>query len=312
MSDDSPDELRRLRDEIGSLEQELLSSALEDRPAARVQHAVLEKVVGERRRARRQRHPGAVALTIGAIAAAAAVALLLRDKAPEPKLAAERPEPRPAAVLSPPSAAPAETSPLAPCSPVGVGSGREPLIDDFEDGNTRIPFTDKRAGAWIAFNDGTATQHPQPGSVFPATRIPGGRGTSQFGLHVRGGKFSQWGSVLAIELTPRRCYDASAYAGVTFWARGRALLRVNLKMAQVVGEEYGGTCERNCYDSHGTRRTLTPDWHQYEVRWEDVAQSGTGTALPFDPHSLYSLELATVPGQPSFDYWLDDVAFIPR
>jgi hypothetical protein len=313
MSDEMSDQLRRLKDESGSLEQELLRSALADRPAPRVEGAVLAYVVRERRREQQRQRKRGLVLAGASLAVAAAVFVLARGNAPAPNLDAERPKATTAARRLPSaSAAPAQASPFAPCSPVKVGSGSELLIDDFEDGDTRIPLVDERAGAWIAYNDGTATQHPRPGSTFPADRIPGGRGGSRFGLHVRGGKFSKWGAALAIELSPRRCYDASAYAGVAFWARGRAELRVNLKMVQVVTEEYGGSCQRDCYDSHGAPRTLTRDWRRYEVRWEDVAQSGFGAALPFDPHSLYSVELTTLPAQPSFDYWVDDFAFIAR
>jgi hypothetical protein len=115
---------------------------------------------------------------------------------------------------------------------------------------------------------------------------------------------------LAIELNPRRCYDASAYAGVAFWARGRASLRIGVKMTQIVGEEFGGSCTQGCYDSHGVTYPLTREWKHYEVRWKDLAQRGFGAAVPFDPRSLYSLEFAVSENQPPFDFWIDDVAFL--
>ena len=74
------------------------------------------------------------------------------------------------------------------------------------------------------------------------TRIPGGRGSSRFALHTSGGKFTKWGALLAAELSARRCYDASAYAGLTFWARGRGSFNVVAKMTQIAPEEYGGSC----------------------------------------------------------------------
>jgi len=186
------------------------------------------------------------------------------------------------------------------------------LIDDFEDGDSRLIVADKRAASWVVFNDGTGQQQPRAGSSFPADRIPGGRGSSRFGLHTHGRKFSKWGAALSVELSPRRCYDASAYAGISFWARGRASVRISVKMTQVVGEEFGGSCLQDCYDGHGALRTFTKDWTRYELRWEDLAQSGFGTPLDFDPHSLYSIEFAVAASQPSFDFWIDDVSFLSR
>lgn len=310
MTGDRHDDLARLSDEPGSLEQELLRSAASDGPGRGVYDAALAAVLVERRRERaaRSRRRWAAA---GAVVALAAAMLLLRAPGPEPKVVAEPPVSR-SVPVPPPSSSVVPIAPFAPCTPLSIGSGREPMIDDFEDGDTRMPAVDKRAGYWIVFNDGTGKQEPRSGSVFPAHRIPGGRGNSRFGLHSTGGRFTKWGAVLAAELNPRRCYDASAYAGLTFWAKGRATLRISAKMTQVVSEEFGGSCVRDCFDGHGAFRTLTRDWQKFEVRWEELAQRGFGTQVEFDPRSLYSVEVQMPQGQPPFDVWIDDVAFIER
>ncbi len=309
---DEHGELTRLRDQGDSLEQQLLRSGADDRPRPGVQAAALTSVLAARRREATRAHRLAVA-TLSAAALAAACVLLLRSPAPAPKVVAERLAPSTAPSVQPaPSQSAAPAPPFTPCQPPSVGSGRDPLIDDFEDGDTRMPVSDKRAGYWIAFNDGTGKQKPRVGSVFPSNRIPGSRGASRFGLHTSGSGFTEWGAVLAAELNPRRCYDASAYAGLTFWARGRATLRVVAKMTQVVSEEFGGSCVKDCYDGHGTIRTLTRDWQKYVLPWEEFKQRGFGAAVPFDPRSLYSIEFAAPEGQPSFDFWIDDVAFVER
>jgi len=312
MNRESENQLDRLRDETGSLDAELLRSALHDRPRSGVANAALGQVIEQRRRERSGQRKRLLALAGGAVVLAAGLLLWLPTPSATIRVAAEsssgpRRKPAPPA----PSASPTP-SPFAACSPAIVASGKEPLVDDFEDGDVRIPPLDQRAGPWIAYNDGTAQQTPRPGSEFLADRIPGGRDKSRFGLHSRGGKFSKWGAAVAIEFTPRRCYDASVYAGVTFWARGHAKLRVNVKMTQVVAPEYGGSCEKDCFDSHGALRQLSRDWKRYELRWEDLAQSGFGTPLQFDPHSVYSLEFATGADQPPYDFWIDDVAFLQR
>jgi hypothetical protein len=304
----------RLRDDMGSLERELLDSAIDDRPGPGVQTSAIAAVLGRRRRelvARRQRLLMGVGAALGL---AAGVALFVRAGRPQPaKLGAE-----PATTFSSSRSLPTASvstspaSPLAPCTPVAVGSGLLPLIDDFEDGDSRVLVADKRAGSWVIFNDGTGQQQPRAGATFPADRIPGGRSSSRFGLHTHGSKFTKWGAVLSVELSPRRCYDASAYAGISFWARGRAKLRVAVKMTQVVDEEFGGSCVQDCYDSHGAAPTLGKEWQHYAFRWEDLTQRGFGTPLPFDPRSLFSVEFAVGADQPAFDFWIDDLSFLPR
>lgn len=311
--DDEP--LKPLRDAPHTLEASLLGSAGQDRSAPGVQQSALRLVLERQqheqagRQRRRQR-----LVVVGAVALAAGATLFLRAHARAPALQAEPPaltastrtvKPAPSASVTP-------VSPLAPCTPPGIGSGKDVLIDDFEDGDSRLRVSDKRAGYWLTFNDGTGKQEPRPGSTFAANRIPGGRGDSHFGLHSSGGKFSKWGTALSAEFSPRRCYDASAYAGISFWARGRAQLRVSVKMTQVIGEEFGGSCVENCYDTHAVDRSLSADWQQYHVRWEELAQSGSGLILPFDAHSLFALEFGVPGGRPPYDFWIDDVSFIPR
>lgn len=303
---DSP--LQRLSEEPGTLEQELLRSADGDRPHADLHARALQRALEAHRRKSSGNRYRALGAGVAALAVAAAAAILLRAPASTPRLAAE---------LPPVSAPPQPTGSATParpraCAPVSIGSGQEPLIDDFEDGDTRLPLLDKRAGSWMVYNDGSAKQEPRPGSTFAANRLPQPRGTSKFGLHSTGGKFTKWGAAVGIELSPLRCYDASAYAGIAFWARGRGEVRVNLRMAQVVAEEFGGTCVSDCYDAHGTSRPLTREWRRYEVRWEDVAQQGFGTQVAFDPRWLYSLEFAFPKGQGPFDFWVDDVSLLQR
>ncbi len=311
MSDSEHAPFGRLRDEPGSLERELLRSADDDRPATGVKEAAIAAVRSRHEHERRARRRSGLVAAAATMSLAAGVTLLARDRAPAPKL---RPEPPVASGVTSASPSPSATpapSPSSNCTPVASGSGDYPLIDDFEDGDSRLLLADKRAGSWVVFNDGTGQQQPRAGSSFPAARIPGGRGASRFGLHTQGSKFKKWGATLSVELSPRRCYDASAYAGIAFWARGQGRDRVAVKMTQVVGEEFGGSCVRDCYDGHGVDRTLTRDWQRYEVRWGDLSQAGFGAPLSFDSRSLFSVEFAVGSNQP-FDYWIDDLSFLTR
>jgi hypothetical protein len=115
-----------------------------------------------------------------------------------------------------------------------------------------------------------------------------------------------------LEFNPRHCYDASVYGGFEFWARGRGEIRFVVKMTQVVAEEFGGSCSHDCYDGHAKRIKLSRDFQHFVVQWDELKQTGFGTPLAFDARSLDAIEFSVLPEQTPFDFWIDDVSFIPR
>lgn len=310
MSDhDSTPELRRLRQDGSGLEQSVLGSATGDQPSAVARRSAFALVLAKHRARERRVVIAGAGLVV--LAAAAGVVFVLRA-APQPvTLSAEPHASAPPRVQAPPPS-PSGASPLARCAPVAVAEGSNPLIDDFEDGDLHAPMVEHRAGQWLTFNDGTGSQFPKPGTEISASRIPGGRGASHFGIHNVGGKFSKWGANLSLELSPHRCYDASAYGGIQFWARGHGEIRAAVKMTQVVSEEFGGSCSRDCFDAHSKYVKLTREFTRVLVRWEDLHQMGFGTPVPFDARSLYSIDFSLTPAETPFDFWIDDVSFIPR
>ena len=305
---DSPPEFERLRRHGTEQEQSLLGSADEDRPSAAARNAALAHVVSEHR-AQRRRALG-IGLAAVALAAAAALPLLLRHE-PQPMPLTAEPHTSVQASSRALSPSPSGASPFVQCTPLAVATGESPLIDDFEDGDAHVPAVEQRIGQWLIFNDGTGTQFPRPGTADP-TRIVGGRGPSHFARHSAGGKFSKWGASLSFEFNPRHCYDASAYGGLEFWARGRGEIRLIVKMTQVIAEEFGGSCSHDCYDGHAKRIKLSRDFQHFVVRWSELSQTGFGTPLAFDARSLDAIDFSVLPEETPFDFWIDDVSFIPR
>jgi hypothetical protein len=290
-------------------QRDLLVAAKLEAPRAGSRAAGIQSVLEQRARQR----VGArrlYATAFGVLAVAAAAALFWRARVPAPPSVAFEPRPSAASLHPVPSSSPVD--PFAPCSPVTVAAGKEPLIDDFEDGDGQVPWIERRGGFWVVFNDGTGVQKPRPGTQFLPEKIPGGRGQSLRGAHTSGTKFSDWGAVVSTELSPRRCYDASVYAGIQFWARGRGQVRVAVMMTQLVSEKYGGGCAGECLGAHIVNVELQKGWTLYRVRWEDLIQAGPGPKLDFDPHSLFSVSFTARPDQTPFDYWLDDLSFIQR
>ena len=330
-----PSQPPRLAQSAAPDARELVRSTRGDAPSAAAREVALEQVLLRYRRFRMRQRVAWLVLGSG-IGAAALAALWLRDSptsvaslAREPHsalsqsgAAAEVPVPAevpaPAAVPTPaPAVVPATSAStraleLEPCTPAMRALGSQPLIDDFEDNDARIAPLEHRAGVWSASNDHSATQLPAPGGPLSMARIPGGRGSSQWALHTSGPKFTKWGALLTADLSARRCYDASVYAGLRFFARGHGSLSVVVKMTQVAPEEYGGSCTHACNDSHRKRLDLSRNWQEERVTWAELQQQGFGQIVPFDPRSLLSIELTVDPEQTPFDFWVDDLRFLER
>ena len=200
----------------------------------------------------------------------------------------------------------------------GVGGGGNDvtvvdLIDDFESGDGSIPETDGRIGAWYAYNDETpgATQSPAPGETF----IPESEGRSGSGVaaHTTGGEFKTWGAGIGVDFyndgLVRGSYDASAYQGITFWARGSVPIDLKFASTTTTPVDQGGSCVAvKCDDHHGSTISLSGSWAQYSFSFAELKQQGWGAPAEFDEKEVISLHFE-VEQDTAFDFWLDDVGF---
>ena len=199
------------------------------------------------------------------------------------------------------------------CPKLVAARGDAPLLDDWEENDSRVAPLDGRAGYWATYDDGTGKQTPPDKSPLFPTRITGGRGGSARALHMTGGKFKDWGVTFGAELANAACYDASKYSGIEFWAKGPGVIKVGLQMIDVQDEKYGGFCKTDCYNTHRKVIELSKTWKHYSVRWEDLHQLyEAGPPLSFDPHRVRFLEFGIGPENTPYDLWIDDVAFLKR
>lgn len=188
-------------------------------------------------------------------------------------------------------------------------------IDDMEDQEGSIL---SKSGAWYTYNDMTmgATQMPPVGDPYVMTAVPKPNGSSQYAAQTTGSGFTTWGAGFGFDLnndgTTKKAFDASAYAGITFWALagagGTTNIRFNVGDSQTTPE--AGNCGTMCSDDFGANITLTTDWKQFTFRFADMK---TVNWSKQNLTAIKKAELYYVHFQASqnttFDIWVDDISF---
>jgi hypothetical protein len=203
------------------------------------------------------------------------------------------------------------------------GSGD--MIDDMEDNDGSIASVNGRVGAWYTYNDATpaATQVPKQGEPFAMTA--GGRDGAGYAARTHGSGFTLWGAGYGFNFkdpgdgdggSNKSTYDASAYSGITFWAKAGAGsdkgLRVNVSNKDT--DPAGATCmpADKCSDHFGSPVTLSGDWVKYTLPFAKMAQSGWGQSVAkFDVSTLYAVQFQ-VGKNATFDVSVDEVALSPK
>jgi endoglucanase len=183
--------------------------------------------------------------------------------------------------------------------------GPRVLIDDLEDGDTQIVAQDGRQGSWFAFDDGSGGTRSEPSVK------TGGADGSASAICIDGQGFTTWGGGIALDLngptTPRELYDASAYTGISFWARGSAT-----QFRALVVDKYSDPAPMlcsGCYDHFQTPFTAGDSWQKYEFSWSQLKQQGFGDMQPnLCAAELFALQFQW-PADASFELCLDNVAF---
>ena len=235
---------------------------------------------------------------------------------------------RPPAAAAPtvtPSAAAAAAAPSAPAAPgAAIGNtgfkecGPEGLIDDGEDGNNQNLPNDNRGGYWYTFRDkkGTTIEPVagEDGGTFAMSE--GGHG-SQFAARYHG-KIGTgaplFGGMGMNFVDPKAAYDASKYAGISFWAKKgeNSTGKVRLKVPDVNTDPDGGVCTE-CFNDFGGDLNLTTEWKQYIFPWKAMKQM-PGWGNPRKPHitpsKIYGIQFQVNVPSANYDIYIDDLKFI--
>jgi hypothetical protein len=193
--------------------------------------------------------------------------------------------------------------------------GKDPLVEDVEDGDNRVRKVDGRVGRWWLTHDSAC--HIDHGD--PAAARPTGNNSSHYAMHGGASDCHEWGFDLGFALNENQgmcAYDSSVYDGVYFWARsgeGNVAVHFRVGTRQTQPAIYGGdgTCDaqKTCWDEYAVDLTFEPTWKLYSVKWGDLKRKG-GTNPAFDVKELSAFHWG-VSAQPASyrEIWVDQVGF---
>lgn len=227
------------------------------------------------------------------------------------------PFPSPAAsAASAPGGGPAAAVALKVCTG-GVAAASDGLVDDFEDGNGQGAPQAGRGGYWYTAADPKGSAISPSGEFTPGE---GGAAGSKKSAHVSGKTAAgdgAWGAGFGLSLLPdNQIYDASKYAGVSFWAKAgdKSTTSVRFKVADVNTRPEGKVCKEpgGCWNHFGTDLTLSKEWKEHSIKFTDLKQQeGWGDPRPpaLTANQAMSLDWSVSGGQ-EFDVWVDEVKFI--
>ncbi|WP_437477760.1 carbohydrate binding domain-containing protein [Sorangium sp. So ce1014] len=223
---------------------------------------------------------------------------------------------------------PTTSSTTAASSSATTGTGGGPqtieMIDDMEDGDNALLPAGGRVGYWYTFNDGTegATQNPPPDpdgtgeTPFTMAELDPARGQSAHAARSWGTGFEDWGIGFGFDLSSaegaKTEYDASTYAGITFWAKvgpGSGTGAVVL-ISDPGTDPVGGACSDQC-DPWKKDLAVTEEWQQFTIPFADMKQGGWGDPAgteQIDAAKLYSIQFQ-ITDAASFDLYIDDLGF---
>jgi hypothetical protein len=186
---------------------------------------------------------------------------------------------------------------------------------------------------WVNDNDKSGVQLPAP---FLPSPLSLARGDSTRAAHTTGSGFSIWGGGISAGLkkslevnSVAAPYDASAYRAISFWLKAppNTMLAVGFQTASTVPASEGGHCVETC--STPDAGACTPDCYNPFRKVITVPANDDGTwkqqiltlnstdltqwkltGQSFDRTELIAILFSAVSPPSSFEFWIDDVAFI--
>jgi len=183
------------------------------------------------------------------------------------------------------------------------------LVDDGEDGDFKIASLGGRCGGWMVGKDDKSSIEPKDHKVI---MTQGGPDKSKMAVHVKGTTAKSDTSCAAtfLILACGDMYDATKYAGLSFWAKSGSKAPAKVRFVVTDGQtDPKGKIDNLCSSHFGKNLEIATEWKKYTVAFADLTQGAGEPRYPgVDPHRLFSLGWAVGEGQ-DFDLWVDEVRF---
>ncbi len=230
---------------------------------------------------------------------------------------------------------------------IAAGTATDLAVDDLEDKDNVILSLGQRQGYWYTYGT-DAGQAPKPMTPFLPTAgghacsltpappaCAGMTGSALYSSHTSGSLLPATDTVptyagMGLDFNnhfAKSCaYGASAYKGISFWAKGTVPFHAAIAIpATTPSTSDGGTCVagvKPCADHYFMLITPVPDgttWTQFTITFADTttfAQAGWGASATFDPAHILNLQFqvngeTTATAATPYDFAVDDLAFVP-
>lgn len=161
-------------------------------------------------------------------------------------------------------------------------TGTQGLLWDASRSTPNLPNLEGRRGRWLYH---WATETGSERVDASVITLPGEGGAPTFALRGAGERAVGWGAKLStgfsvhVGADPHEvrfdCYDASAYAGVRFRARGDGIVFVLLQTEDSIPVELGGTCKNKCWFTASHALVLEDEFRDYRLRWDRFSMANT-------------------------------------
>lgn len=204
-------------------------------------------------------------------------------------------------------------------APIDMGGcTRAAVVEDAENADHQVITHAGRNGYIYSFLDDVgSTITPTAGRLGGTfSQSEGGANGSMYAARISG-QLAQDGKAYAGVginfVDPKRPYDASAFAGIAFFARRGpdAIANVRLKVPDANTEPDAKRCTE-CFNDFGRDLELAEEWQQFTVPFAQMSQMpGWGAPRPgaIDAKRLYGVQLQVATPGASFDVWIDDLVF---
>jgi endoglucanase len=205
-----------------------------------------------------------------------------------------------------------KNSPDGKACPDNVG-----MISDGESDN-KTNAIKGRGGYWYTFVDNAgSTITPTAGSQGGTFAMsPGGAEGTAHAAHmtgVIGGGDAVYAGMGLNFVDPKGTYDASAYKGISFWAKKGpgSTANVRLKVPDINTDPDGKVC-KECFNDFGFDLHLTDDWTQYTLPFSALSQMkgwGSPHTPAIDATKIYGMQFQVNEKGAKFDVWVDNIRF---